>query len=60
MDKNKVKPLYDLEENLKFLERTEAGEFAEIEKSSFEHLRAHVEAQYINTDTQEYYHSFSS
>ena len=56
----KKKPLYDLEKNLKFLKKTKEGHFAEIENSSLEHVRAHVDAQYINTDEQEYYHSFVS
>ncbi len=60
MKEKKVKPLYNLEKNLKFLKETKDGEFAEIEHSSFEYLRAHVDAQYINTDDKEYYHSFSS
>ncbi|MBU8910690.1 MAG: hypothetical protein KOO65_05420 [Desulfobacterales bacterium] len=60
MKEKKVKPLYNLEKNLIFLKETKDGEFAEIEQSSFEYLRTHIDAQYINTDTQEYYHSFSS
>lgn len=59
MSDKAIKPLYDLNESLKFLQQTKDGEFAEIEQSSLEHLRAHEDAQYINTDTQEYYHSFS-
>lgn len=55
----KVEPIYDIEATLKFLEKTKNGDYAEIERSSLAHLRAHVDAQYVDVESQEYYHSYS-
>lgn len=54
------KDLYDLKETLTFLKRARDGEFAEIETTSFEYIGAHIEAQYIEKDSQDYYHTYTS
>jgi hypothetical protein len=58
MKENLEEPIFNFEENVKFLKRAKNGEYAEIELSSFNYLRAHVDVHYINTEEPEYYHGY--
>ncbi len=58
MAENLVQPIYNLDESLKFLKKTKDGKYAQIEKSSLNYLRLHVEEQHIDEEEQEYWYSF--
>ena len=59
MEKPTKKTTTDLDVQLTFLKETKDGKYAEIEKSSLPYVRISEDAQFIDTNQEEYYYSMT-